>query len=148
MIPPPNRSQSDSQTQRTDQPERSPTSGTWVAKFGHAFRGVFCGVRGQNSFVVHLSCTAAVVLAGLALSVQWWEWCVLTLAITGVLTAELLNSALEQLAKAITDRYDPYVRDALDISSAAVLAASAGSVVLGLLVFLPRICVLVISWIN
>ena len=50
------------------------------------------------------------------------------------MTAELFNSALEQLAKAITKEEDPHVRNGLDIASGAVLVAAIGAAVIGLLV--------------
>jgi diacylglycerol kinase len=60
---------------------------------------------------------------------------VLLLAIGGVLTAELFNSAIERLAEAITLEERPEIRDALDIAAGAVFVASATSVALGAIVF-------------
>jgi diacylglycerol kinase len=54
-----------------------------------------------------------------------------------VLVTEMLNSALERMAKAVDAKYNPHVRDALDMGSAAVLLAAIASVILGVLVFLP-----------
>ena len=56
------------------------------------------------------------------------EWCLLLLCIAGVLTAEMFNSALESMAKAITGESDPHLGNSLDIGSAAVLVASIGAV--------------------
>ena len=53
-----------------------------------------------------------------------------------VLVAEMLNTAMEVLAKAVDPDVNPHVRDALDIGSAAVLLAAAGAVVVGGIVFL------------
>lgn len=118
------------------------TTRTWRSKFRDAFRGVKTGVRGQSSFFVHFFMAALVVAAGAVLGVTRVEWCLLLLAIFGVLAAEMFNSALEWLAKAITDEHDPNVGQALDIGSAAVLTASIGAASIGLLVFIPRLLVL------
>jgi diacylglycerol kinase len=67
------------------------------------------------------------------------DWCILLLCITVVLTAEMFNSALESMARAITGESNPYVGRALDIGSAAVLTAAAGAVAIGLLVFVHRL---------
>jgi diacylglycerol kinase (ATP) len=58
----------------------------------------------------------------------------------------MLNSALEFLAVAITKEYDRYVKAALDVSSAAVLLASVGSVCIGLIIFINRIGLLLGWW--
>lgn len=108
---------------------------TWSQKFRDAFRGVALGVRRQHSFLVHLPFAAAVVLLAAALRLGLIEWCLLMLCIFTVLAAEMFNSALETLAKAIDTRFNPYLADGLNIASAAVLLSAAGAVIVGLLVF-------------
>ena len=110
----------------------------WRQKFRDAGRGLQVGIRDQTSFLVHLPCAAAVVAAAALFGVSRIEWCLLLLCIAFVLTAELANSALEHLARAVTDEHDPRVADSLDTGSAAVLVASLGAVVVGLAIFLPR----------
>jgi diacylglycerol kinase len=97
------------------------------------------GVRGQSSFFVHFFITVAVIAAGLILHVDPWEWCMLTLCIAGVMTAEMFNSALESMAKAITGESDPHLGNSLDIGSAAVLTASIGASIVGAIIFGHRL---------
>lgn len=111
---------------------------TWYKKFSDAFRGVWLGVRGERSFYVHLATTVVVVLLGVALRVSRLEWCLLALCIITVLVAEMFNSAIERLAKAIDEHHNPRLGDALDVGSAAVLLASIGACIVGLAVFLFR----------
>jgi len=119
-------------------PNRVPDR-SWPGKFQDAFRGVRLGVRGQKSFYVHLFFSIAVVLAGVLFQVDRTEWCLLILCIAGVLTAEMFNSALEWLARSLPEGGHPQLGSALDIGSAAVLIASIGSVIIGLLVFVPHL---------
>jgi diacylglycerol kinase len=119
---------------------------SWAEKFRDAFRGVGLGVRGQSSFRVHFFFAAAVIVAAAVMRVSLVEWCVLVLAIAVVLAAEMVNSALEFLARAITDEHDPRVAHALDVGSAAVLVAAVGAVIAGSLVFLYRLGVLAGWW--
>ena len=112
-------------------PQRS-----WGDKFADAFRGLLLGVRGQNSFLVHFGAAAGVVAAGFLLGVTRNQWCLLLLCITLVIAAELFNSALESLAKAVDTEDNPQLARALDISSAAVLITAAGSSLVGAVVFL------------
>jgi diacylglycerol kinase len=118
----------------------------WTRKFRNALHGIQTGIRGQNSFLVHFTAAAAVIVAGLLLHVSLVEWCILILCIIGVLTAELFNSAIESMAKAITHQNHPHLGDSLDIASAAVLVASLGAAVIGAMVFCHRIGILLKWW--
>jgi diacylglycerol kinase len=112
----------------------APRPRSWYEKFRDAFRGVRSGMRGQSSFQVHIAVAIAVIIAAWLLHVELWQWCVLLLCIGGVLTAEMINSALEHLAKAIDRDHNPHLGDALDTGSAAVLFASLAAAVVGVVI--------------
>jgi len=112
---------------------------TWANKFRDALRGVQLGVSGQNSFAVHGVVTVLVIVAGAVLRVSRTEWCILTLCITHVLVVEMLNSALESLAKAVDDQHNTALGTALDVASGAVLVTAIGAVTIGIIVFLPHL---------
>jgi len=118
----------------------------WADKFRDAFRGLKDGVRGQSSFFAHFFFAVAAVGVGWYLGVTRLEWCLLALCIAGVLAAEMFNTAIETLARSITPQSDPHLRQALDISAAAVLLAAAGAVVVGLILFVPRFAELLGLW--
>ncbi len=120
---------------------------SWVEKFRDAFCGMKDGVRGQSSFFVHFFCAGVVILAGGVLRIDTQsEWCLLLLCITLVLCAEMFNSALESLARAITDELNPHIATALNISSAAVLVASIGAALIGALIFVNRLGPMLAWW--
>ena len=106
----------------------------WSQKFRHAFRGLRIGSRGQDSFLVHIPVACFVLAAAAQLHVNTVPWCILVLCIVIVISAELFNTAIEHLAKAITDEFNPHIRDALDIASAAVLVMALGASVVGALI--------------
>ncbi len=105
--------------------------GKWKQKFACALRGLAVGVHGQNSFAIHALATLGVVALAAWLQVSQTDWLALTLCITIVLSAELFNSAIEHLARAITREENPEIRDALDIASGAVLMTAIGAAVVG-----------------
>jgi diacylglycerol kinase len=123
-----------------------PRRRTWHDKFRDALRGCRRGIRGQSSFFVHFFAAAAVVAAGVALEVDLVQWCLLALCIAGVLAAEMFNSALEHLARAVKRDRDAELGLALDIGSGAVLLAAAGAATVGAIVFGHRLGVLVGWW--
>jgi diacylglycerol kinase len=62
------------------------------------------------------------------------RWCIYILCVTVVLSAELFNTSIEHLARAVTREQHPEIRDALDIASGAVLMAAIGSACVGTLI--------------
>jgi diacylglycerol kinase len=115
------------------QPRRS-----WSHKFRDAFRGLRRAFRTQSSFFVHVWTALAVVVAAAVLRVSLIEWSLLAAAIGIVLVAEIFNTAIESLARAIDVGRHPRIRDGLDIASAGVLVSAAMAAVIGLLVLGSR----------
>lgn len=111
----------------------------WSQKFGDAFRGVAVGVRGQSSFQVHVFCALVVIVVAALANVSAWQWSMLLLCITLVLVAELFNTALEVMARAIDVNHNLHLRDALDIASGAVLLAAVGAATVGAVVLLDAL---------
>jgi diacylglycerol kinase len=117
---------------------RPPRRG-WLQKFRSAGWGIAAGIRGQRSFTVHLGMAVLVVASAAVLGMDRADWGLLLLCIATVIGAELFNSALERLARAVTRSEDEDVAVALDIASGAVLVVSLGAAAVGGLVFLHRI---------
>lgn len=108
----------------------------WLSKFGCAFRGVAIAVWQEDSFLAHLPATLLVfALAGWR-GVSQTEWLLLVLCAATVLGAEMFNTAIERLAKAITKDHDPMIGDALDIASGAVFMSVIGAIVVGAVILL------------
>ncbi len=111
----------------------------WYHKFANAMRGIRIGIVGQSSFHVHLTLAVATLGLALALHCEVWQWCALGLCIGLVLSLELINSALESLAKGVCSEHNEHVGRALDIASGAVLVASCVAAVIGLAIFLEQL---------
>lgn len=107
----------------------------WIAKFRNALRGVACGIQGQSSFAVHLPIALLVLALAWWLQCVVWQWAILLLCIGSVLAIELMNSAVETLARELCPEQNAQVGRALDIASGAVLVASLTAAVVGALVF-------------
>lgn len=112
---------------------------TWGAKFRDAFLGLRQSIYQQSSYRVHFFFALAVS------SAAWWfgfdtiRWCLIVLCIGVVIAAEMFNTAIETLAKAITDRYDERVGRALNIASGAVLVISFTAAIIGTILFLEAL---------
>jgi diacylglycerol kinase len=81
----------------------------------------------------------AVIIGGIILKINPFEWSLVVLVIGIVFLTELLNSSLEALADFIDPEWNESIRKAKDYAAAAVLISAIISVVVGALIFIPRI---------
>lgn len=116
-----------------------PPPRTWSGKFADAFRGLALSVRTQSSFAAHIPVALAAVGLAAWLGVSAVEWCLVALAIGLVIMAEVFNTSIEALAKAVGRYPDDGIRDALDLASGGVFVAVITAVVIGLVVLGPRL---------
>jgi diacylglycerol kinase len=93
-------------------------------------------VSQQNAWI-HVIATVSVVAAGFRFGLTVPEWCWVVLAITLVLAAESLNTALEFLTDLASPDFHPLAAKAKDIAAGGVLLTAMGSVVIGILIFGP-----------
>lgn len=108
-------------------------------KFANAFRGAGVAIRGGNGFALHGAAAAAVGVVGWLAGCTRVEWLVLILCVTAVLAAELFNTAIEHLARAVTLEEHPEVRNALDIAAAGVLCVAIGAKVVWVVILASRL---------
>lgn len=113
-------------------------SATRLASVGHAWRGLGVLLAEPNARI-HLGAACAVLLLGLALQVTPQQWALLALSCALVLSAEALNTALEHVVDIASPEWSEGARRAKDVAAAGVLIASIGAVVVGLIVFGPRL---------
>jgi diacylglycerol kinase len=107
---------------------------SWVQMVRDAMRGVKIAVRGEVNFYVHLFIAAIAGVAGGIVGLSDERWCLYILCVAVVLTAEMFNTAIEHLARAVTREQHPEIRDALDVASGGVLVAAIGAACVGTLV--------------
>jgi diacylglycerol kinase len=124
-------------------PGWTPPKRSWLGKFADAFRGLFHAVTTEWSFAAHLPVAAAAVALAAWLGISPVEWCLVVLSIGGVVAAETFNTSVESLARALDSGPDQRIKDALDTASAAVLVAVGAAILVGLLIFAPRLLALV-----
>jgi diacylglycerol kinase (ATP) len=103
--------------------------------FNHAAEGVIHALRTQRNLWIHFTVAAAVLVAALAFGVERIELITLLLAITFVLVAELVNTAIEAAVDVASTSFDPMAKLAKDIAAGAVLVASLNALAVGYLVF-------------
>ena len=117
-------------------PRRPPSL---IESFNYAFEGVIHVLRTQRNMRIHFGIAAAVLIAAVALGVGRIELIALMIAISFVLIAEMINSALEAGIDVATTSFDPLAKLAKDIAAGAVLIATVNAVAVGYLVFSDQV---------
>lgn len=111
-----------------------------------SFRFAIAGLRSvwaeEHNARVHVVAAILVVAAGFWFDVSSTEWMSLVFAIGFVITTEIVNTALEKLADVVEPNIDPRIKLVKDLSAAAVLMSVITAVVIGLIVFLPKLLVI------
>jgi diacylglycerol kinase (ATP) len=100
----------------------------FAARLSFALRGLATALASERSLKVQLLMLAAVVAVMLWLRPGALWWALVLASSATVLAAELLNSALEQLADALHPAESAAIGRAKDCAAAAVLIASLGAV--------------------
>jgi diacylglycerol kinase len=114
-----------------------------IRSFGHAFAGISHSLRTQANLRIHFVAAIAVVIAGLLLQISTVEWAVLVVTIMIVMSAELFNSAIEAVVDRVGSEPHPLSKIAKDTAAGAVLIGAIGSVIVGLLIFGPKLLMLI-----
>jgi undecaprenol kinase len=107
--------------------------------FYFASRGIVEALKTERNIRIHSSVAVVVILAGLFFSLNWIEWLFILVAIVGTITLELVNSAIERVVDLVTNEYHPLAKQAKDIAAGAVFLYAIFSVIVGIVIFLPKI---------
>ncbi|ATP39470.1 UDP kinase [Solibacillus sp. R5-41] len=105
--------------------------------FTYAVQGILTATKEQN-LRFHMMSTLVVVIAGIVTVLSVTEWLILTLIIALVIGAEMINTAIERVVDLSSPEIHPLAKDAKDIAAGAVLVFASASVIIGLLIFLPK----------
>ena len=106
-----------------------------IDSFNFAIEGLIHVLRTHRNMRIHFAVAIAVLVAAVWKGVNRFELIALLLAITFVLVAEMINSAIEQAIDLSTTSFDPLAKLAKDIAAGAVLIAAINAVAVGYLVF-------------
>jgi diacylglycerol kinase (ATP) len=116
-----------------------------IRSFGYAFKGVAHAAATQLNFRVHLVASVLAIFLGyfLGISVNEWQWIILCIAI--VLMAELFNTAIEMLTDLVSPEYNKIAGHVKDMGAGAVVIAAIFALVTGIIIFLPKLLLLIKS---
>lgn len=110
-----------------------------MLSFLFAFNGIALCIKRERNFVIQLMITVSLIAPGIYLHISGLEWIILLLCCGMVLCFEMVNSAIEHLCNFVHKDFHPSIGKVKDISAGAVLIASIFSIVIGLIIFIPKL---------
>ncbi|OGM26590.1 hypothetical protein A3D00_03710 [Candidatus Woesebacteria bacterium RIFCSPHIGHO2_02_FULL_38_9] len=110
-----------------------------VKSFRFAFEGLKAVFEGEPNFRVHILITFLVLTLAWVLGFSPLEFTILLITIGLVLILELVNTAIEETINLISTEFSPRIKLIKDVAAAGVLLSAILSVIIGVLLFLPKI---------
>ena len=113
--------------------------------FKHAFAGWGYVLRTQRNAKIHALISVAVIIVGLWVELNRYEWALITIMAVIVWMGEFINTALEAIVDLASPQIHPLAKIGKDVGAAAVLIAAIAAVVVGLLILGPPFVAKVIT---
>ncbi|WP_342032494.1 diacylglycerol kinase family protein [Mesobacillus boroniphilus] len=110
-----------------------------ASSFKFGFEGIAAAAAKERNVQIHLTISVFVIFMGFVFSINKYEWIAIILAIGGMISMEMMNTAIERTVDMYTKEYHPLAKQAKDIAAGAVLVFAIASVMIGFIIFLPRI---------
>ena len=105
----------------------------------YAFSGIFYTLKTQRNIKIQIAIMILAFLLGYILNISKFEWLILLLISAVVIGMEIINTALEEVVNLVTEEYRKTAKHAKDTAAGGVLAVSIFAVVIGLIIFIPKI---------
>ena len=107
--------------------------------FRCAFKGIFYALKNEAHFKIHFVIMLIVIVLGFMLKISAPEWIACLLCIGLVLAAELINTAIEKTVDVASPEWNERAGIAKDAAAGATLVCAVISVIVGVIIFLPKI---------
>lgn len=115
-----------------------------IKSFGFAFNGLRILFHEEHNSRIHFFASVLVVIAALLFKLNTYEWIAIIFSIGLVITAEIINTAVENIADFLTTEQNNHIKKIKDLAAAAVLVSALTALTIGLIIFLPKIT----TWAN
>lgn len=126
--------------------KRNKDKGTILEKyfksFIHSIDGFLYSLKNEQNVIIMLFASIIVIILGIAFKINFHEWLFCIIAIGTVIASEMINTSIEAIVDLITLEKNPLAKIAKDTASAASLILSIMALVIGLVIFLPKIITL------
>ncbi len=107
--------------------------------FKYAFEGIGEALKTEQNLKIHFFIMIAVITAGLVFKINAMEWIACIILFGLVISLELINTAIETTVDIAMPEKNEKAKLAKDVAAGAVLMSAIMAIVVGLIIFLPKI---------
>lgn len=110
-----------------------------INSFKYAWEGIVSSFKTERNMKIHILVMLIVILAGIWLKLSGFEWLICVLLFAVVISSELFNTAIETIVDMVMPYKNEKAKLAKDVSAGAVLIVAIAAVVIGGIIFIPKI---------
>ncbi|MDU8886295.1 diacylglycerol kinase family protein [Yeosuana sp. MJ-SS3] len=110
-----------------------------IKSINYAFRGAVLLIKTEASIQIQLVIAILVTIAGFYFNLNITEWIVQILAICIIMSVEGLNTAIEKIADFVHPEHHAKIGFIKDISAGAVFISAISAIIIGLIIYIPKI---------
>ena len=116
-----------------------------IKSFYYAFQGIKVNILTERNLAIHFLVMLLVIVCGFIFKISVTEWLICILLFGFVITLELMNTAIETAIDICMPEINPKAKLAKDTSAGAVLVVAIVAVVIGIIIFGPKVLDLIIK---
>jgi diacylglycerol kinase (ATP) len=110
-----------------------------LESFNNAITGIIDTVRTERNMKIHLIVALGVLIVSFFFDITKYEFLVLAVSITMVITAELINTAIEATIDMTTNYYHPLAKIAKNAAAGGVLITAINALLVGYIIFWDKL---------
>ena len=110
-----------------------------INSFSYAFKGIWIAISSQTNVKIHLSTIFPIIGLGLFFKISLSEWIAIIICIGMVISAEIMNTSIEFLTDLVSPEFHPQAGKVKDLAAGAVLAIAFTALIVGGIIFFPKI---------
>lgn len=110
-----------------------------INSFKYAIQGLGAAIKTEQNMKIHIVAMILVVVVGIILKISKLDWIICIILFGLVISAELTNTAIETVVDIASPEINPKAKLAKDIAASSVLVLAIVAVIVGLIIFIPKI---------
>lgn len=112
-----------------------------IKSFNYAIEGILYSFKKGIHFKFHVFTAIVAIVLGIIYKVSVFEWLILVVTISVVISSEAINTAIEEACDVLHPEHHPGARLAKHCAAGGVLILSIAAIIIGLIIFIPKVFV-------
>ena len=111
----------------------------FFASLNNALNGIKSVLKTEKNIKIQIVFAIIAIISGIIFKISLIEFSIIILTIFIVFISEFINTAIETAVDMFTQEYNEKAKIAKDISSGAVTLSAICSIIIGFMIFLPKV---------